>query len=491
MLLLVNDHVLKGAGLLPGWLTGKLSDFAGLVVAPVLVVALLDARTRWRRTAVFALVAAVFAAINVYAPAARALEALMAALGLSWRLTVDPTDLVALVVLPVGGWVLAQSARGAARRVRGARVLPRLGVVLGGVACIATSQNPPPPSIAWDTDAYVVNRSGRAVDVRLRWVSGAIDCDRAQREPGRYLTPTMFNGMRVTFTVADGETVPLQRIAAARASGGGDDEDAGVSAASGACDAVLIGADGMEDTLAFWAGLMTRNVPLRPAQTESTVGAVELIAAGTAGLGVRAPSRDVRLDPVNLLDGPPVCEPAGFRYEWSGRLPVAEVSAVALRDAPGGCTAVDYRDPGDNAGTLYLCMPRGALPFAQGEAFTAREAGASPTARTLVLEGPTRRTTVFSGTLNTMVASLLDLNVLERSVCAGRRYDCGAVTESVALDLVGLSAPLAPGQRATLAGEPSRDVWLGRAERVVVSSSACTDFSNLGLRADLALTQPR
>ena len=29
-LLVLNDHVLKGAGLLPGVLTGKLSDFAGV-----------------------------------------------------------------------------------------------------------------------------------------------------------------------------------------------------------------------------------------------------------------------------------------------------------------------------------------------------------------------------------------------------------------------------------------------------------------------------
>jgi hypothetical protein len=35
--LVLNDHWLKGAGLLPGWLTGKLSDFAGLIVAPILV----------------------------------------------------------------------------------------------------------------------------------------------------------------------------------------------------------------------------------------------------------------------------------------------------------------------------------------------------------------------------------------------------------------------------------------------------------------------
>jgi hypothetical protein len=40
LVLAVNDHLLKGAGLLPGWVTGKLSDFAGLLVFPLLLVTL-------------------------------------------------------------------------------------------------------------------------------------------------------------------------------------------------------------------------------------------------------------------------------------------------------------------------------------------------------------------------------------------------------------------------------------------------------------------
>ncbi len=40
VVLAVNDHVLKGSGLLPDWLTGKLSDFAGLLFFPLLLVTL-------------------------------------------------------------------------------------------------------------------------------------------------------------------------------------------------------------------------------------------------------------------------------------------------------------------------------------------------------------------------------------------------------------------------------------------------------------------
>lgn len=46
-LLIVNDHLLKAA--YPGWVTGKLSDVAGLVMAPpVVAVALAWVWPRWR-----------------------------------------------------------------------------------------------------------------------------------------------------------------------------------------------------------------------------------------------------------------------------------------------------------------------------------------------------------------------------------------------------------------------------------------------------------
>ncbi|MFZ9889678.1 MAG: hypothetical protein ACO3JL_19455, partial [Myxococcota bacterium] len=40
LVLAINDHALKGAGVLPSWVVGKLSDFAGLVFFPLLLVTL-------------------------------------------------------------------------------------------------------------------------------------------------------------------------------------------------------------------------------------------------------------------------------------------------------------------------------------------------------------------------------------------------------------------------------------------------------------------
>ena len=45
MILVVNDHLLKGSGVLPAWLTGKLSDVAGLYVFPLFLISVVRGLT--------------------------------------------------------------------------------------------------------------------------------------------------------------------------------------------------------------------------------------------------------------------------------------------------------------------------------------------------------------------------------------------------------------------------------------------------------------
>ena len=104
-ILLVNDHILKHAHVLPGTITGKLSDFAGMLVAPVLLAALLRVRGRGGRTAVFVCVAGVFTAIKLSRSSADVLETITAYTPLPWKLWCDPTDLVALSMLPLAWWL--------------------------------------------------------------------------------------------------------------------------------------------------------------------------------------------------------------------------------------------------------------------------------------------------------------------------------------------------------------------------------------------------
>lgn len=121
VVLVVNDHVLKGSGLLPGLVTGKLSDFAGLFFFPLLLVTLanlaattlstssrraraLSGATTTQLAIACVATAAVFAAIKVSTGARDAwvafLDPLYAAVSRGRAsVVVDPSDLSALPVL--------------------------------------------------------------------------------------------------------------------------------------------------------------------------------------------------------------------------------------------------------------------------------------------------------------------------------------------------------------------------------------------------------
>lgn len=122
-LLAVNDHLLKGAGWLPGWLTGKLSDFAGMFFFPLLISACVDValyglsvivRRTWvdfslRRSKIFlscSLTGALMIGIKLSPTAAAALLRQIERLDLfnlfsHGRIVQDPSDLLALSMLPL------------------------------------------------------------------------------------------------------------------------------------------------------------------------------------------------------------------------------------------------------------------------------------------------------------------------------------------------------------------------------------------------------
>lgn len=152
VVLLFNDHVLKGSGVAPAAFTGKASDFAGLFFFPVLLSSIalrvldahdahdaLDCSRGLRRasatcvTAIGAVVtAAVFAAIKTM-PAANAV-----ACAVFGRTALDPTDLVALPACALSVVYVART------KVRGpvprdGRVLERLALVLASLGSMATS----------------------------------------------------------------------------------------------------------------------------------------------------------------------------------------------------------------------------------------------------------------------------------------------------------------------------------------------------------------
>lgn len=120
--LAVNDHYLKGAGICAPSITGKLSDFAGIIYFPLLLTALFDTLLfgvhrlgsvfgvalkidyvlrRWKLLAACAVTALIFSAIQLSPMATELYIRALGRIGFDSYVTRDITDLFALAALPI------------------------------------------------------------------------------------------------------------------------------------------------------------------------------------------------------------------------------------------------------------------------------------------------------------------------------------------------------------------------------------------------------
>src|SRR5256885_6539386 len=117
-LLGVNDWILKRAAA-PEWLTGKLSDFAGIFVFPLVATALLDlgllaaarlgapvdfSLRRWKLAAAIALELAGFTILKLWPAGSELLVRAMRVVVHRTEVYMDATDLLAFIVLPATWW---------------------------------------------------------------------------------------------------------------------------------------------------------------------------------------------------------------------------------------------------------------------------------------------------------------------------------------------------------------------------------------------------
>lgn len=140
-LLLLNDHFLKTE--IPGWLTGKLSDFAGLFFFPFLLAVLVG--SVWKRPTPLTVGKLAFATTAVWFAAAKATllghqltsEFASVLLGANVIITPDPTDLLALLSL-LPAWLLwNRSMELAHAPISAHAVIP--AVVVAALGVMATS----------------------------------------------------------------------------------------------------------------------------------------------------------------------------------------------------------------------------------------------------------------------------------------------------------------------------------------------------------------
>ncbi|MFG1947351.1 hypothetical protein [Nonomuraea sp. NPDC048826] len=136
IVLLLNDHILKHAW--PGFVTGKLSDVAGLVVAPPLVALLLPRRADLAATI---LTGALFTVVKTTETGAEAASQIWTTLAGSSRVLADPTDLLALPALALAWWVRQRSRERVAARWHVITAVP-----LAVLAVTATAAHPGMPT---------------------------------------------------------------------------------------------------------------------------------------------------------------------------------------------------------------------------------------------------------------------------------------------------------------------------------------------------------
>lgn len=168
-ILIANDHVLKGSGLLPGAVTGKLSDVAGLVVAPALLATIVGARRWGSLVACHVAPVIALAALKLVPGLAALVVDGAASLGETWAIVADPTDVLAAPAALLAFRVLAPRMRGTGGRPD-ARAL--VLAAAGALACAATSRAAPQtPTV--DGDVVVVQTWSEGEILQIDARSGA------------------------------------------------------------------------------------------------------------------------------------------------------------------------------------------------------------------------------------------------------------------------------------------------------------------------------
>ncbi|MFV8752333.1 hypothetical protein ACNOYE_17425 [Nannocystaceae bacterium ST9] len=363
-LLVVNDHVLKGSGLLPGVITGKLSDFAGLLVAPVLLATLVRARTRTSLLACHVAVGLVFAGIQLSLPFADLWSAAMGLLGHPWRITSDPSDLLALPMLLVSWRVLVPKMREEVAMLPELRRLAVAGLSLVGLwSSVATSDD----GGEWDDwgangyedvtgDLVVNNANEQDISIYVRPLRDDVelDCRAVDEDPARMLPEQAF-GEAVHWTLPARTNVAIV----------GTELE---------CGAAWVAGEGVPPQLLFWRR-SEYDEQVFPGQY---LDLAELPAAATALVfdGVNPATwvggEDFRFTPSTLVpELPAACESSdAARLEWDDDLPVERpLELLAIDYGPDGCFELELLDLFDQpeVSISYLCIPEAALPFAVGE----------------------------------------------------------------------------------------------------------------------------
>lgn len=477
-LLVLNDHALKGSGLLPGWLTGKLSDFAGLLVAPAVLASLLRVTSRRGFLGAHLVIGVVFSAIKLAPEAARAVEGLMALTPLPWRITVDPTDLIALPVLLASYRVLGEAM---ARPEPARPVAHRLALMAGGLSCVATSYDPPPcgeaegcvPPQPQELASLVIgNTTGTEQLIRVRRLreSVRVDCGVVLDDPTGALSRDLFANAE-TWLIAPGRALPL---------------------GNAGCDAYLIDADGLPLTLLAWSATDFPEQLLVTSTENPQPDRMIVLQRAGARLALAEHPAVFPAPPLETPSPASACgvHATGSGLDWTMPVPGAGV-LTGVTSSPDGCHAFTL----ERGETFFLCAPAEAIPFSEGDVLrvssVAIDRGSYPElprdqlafARGIHIESATHAVLALRGNVlarwsmvGRQPAADFTADLSPLAGCDAFHDACGSLVEPLEASLLGEGVSgvvsLRPGESAELA-EGAGALFLVRADDMPVRDAEC------------------
>lgn len=247
--LAVNDFFFKSSAILPGEITGKLSDFAGLMVFPLLVALCFKSPKRRTWLAIHVATALGFCAIKLEPAVGGIYVSALNAMGLTGQIWYDPTDLIALSVLPISYFVYpALGLRAVKRPVSSfARVF---AVALAGFFCVASGSAKAPRTLTqYDgnlmrSDLTFINGTNEETKVQVERLNADVVFDCNNLDAIETLEKSQFTSLG-TWTQIPGEATSLLPA---------DTRD------QRTCQVVRLTVDEVESVLVIWD---TQKVPMR------------------------------------------------------------------------------------------------------------------------------------------------------------------------------------------------------------------------------------
>ncbi len=478
VLLALNDHWLKFAGLAPGWFTGKLSDVVGLVVAPAVLAGVLGLRNRRGLLGAHLAIGIGFAGINAWPTMAVMVEAATAWTPWPWVITCDWTDLLALPALLIS-WRYLVPAMG--RPMAVSQTSGRLLLAAGALCCMATSEEQLVPDDWQPTFPQVtgrvvlVNDGNKPIVLRVRPIRSnvSLSCTATLSDPGATLS-------RKLFAAATTWTISGQRAVAF--------EDGIGALESSGCSAWLIDGGQLDPMVVFidYANSTHKDIPSTAADVPAADGIRIKPVADGEGWAWTDHAMLFAPPPLNDPAPTPACAiaPAETGLSWAPELPVGQQTMQELIVSPDGCAGLVLDSAGGST-TWHVCAPVGALPFKNGDALTfiAIDTGHDG--------GKIDGVRIQSANATVSLARGLDLapfgsgtfTATNRKGCTAIHDSCGGLTLPLSVTLPGAATAgadaVATGGESIHLGK-SGTLYIVQARRPLVASPLCATADGAG-----------